>query len=266
MFKVRGQHPCKLGCPDGARWIGTLLRMQFVLVIFVCSLANWAKFPNFSPMQGNFFLYNSTLCPAKIFASSPLLSMLFNNFLSTIINTFGTKINAMFVQNSASYTRLHPFAAQYLTVTSQLYNNLVCNCLRVPEGKKNFNKTPAQMQLSVFKVADDDFLGKEIESWSSKLVGSAWRNFSESDDVHDFESKASASRNCTLQLPPVRTLFGSRYVVWALPWFMCWNNSRKRCKIIKVGKWKEIRKTSSPVRSLYDDVVEMVWHLRVKIC
>ena len=27
--------------------------------------------------------------------------------------------------------------------------------------------------------------------------------------VHDFESKASASRNCTLQLPPVRTLSGS---------------------------------------------------------
>ena len=37
------------------RWIGTLLRMQFVLVIFVCPLANWV--PNFSPMQGNLFLY-----------------------------------------------------------------------------------------------------------------------------------------------------------------------------------------------------------------
>ena len=70
--------------------------------------------------------------------------MLFNNFLSTVINKFGTKINAMSVQNSASYTNklqlvpesvLHywrrlPSAAQDLIVISQLYNNLVCNCQR----------------------------------------------------------------------------------------------------------------------------------------
>ena len=39
------------------RWIGTLLCVQFVLVIFVRPLANWAKFPNFSPMQRNLLLY-----------------------------------------------------------------------------------------------------------------------------------------------------------------------------------------------------------------
>ena len=75
--------------------------------------------------------------------------MLFNNFLSIVINTFGTKINAMSVQNSASYTNklqlvpesvLHywrrlPPAAQDLIVISQLYNNLVCNCQQL-QGKK----------------------------------------------------------------------------------------------------------------------------------
>ena len=86
-----------------------------------------------------------TLCPTNIFANLPLLSMLFNNFLSTVINTFGAKINAMSVQISASctsklqlvqesvlrYRRRLASAAQDLIVTSQLYNNLVCNCQRV---------------------------------------------------------------------------------------------------------------------------------------
>ena len=144
------QSSCKLGCPDGADELETLLRMQFVLVIFVRSLANWAKLPIFSPMQGNLFLYKQRLALTKIFANLPLLSMLFNNFLSIVINTSGTKINAMSVQNSVSYTNklqlvpesvLHywrrlPSAAQDLIVISQLYNNLVCNCQRLAGKKK----------------------------------------------------------------------------------------------------------------------------------
>ena len=147
------------------RWIGTLLCVQFVLVIFVRPLANWAKSPNFSPMQGK-----TTLCLTKMFASSPPLSMLFNNFLSTVISTFRTKINAVFVQNSASCTsklqlaqesflrcwRLHPFAAQDLIVTSQLYNNLVCKCLREKEN------TFPNLMISSFRL--------ERLEWVERLV------------------------------------------------------------------------------------------------